>query len=473
TREGVMCKRVLRQAVIIFILVSAASAQELWIGKDGSIRNIDARGIVAGEGYVYLATAKELYKTDDEKGKWEEIFSLPSGENEIGCVGAVSRTIYIGTKRGLFRSRDGGKSWRNVFKTIIPGKNNVLCMELSKYNPAAIALGTERGIFLSEDSGSSWRDISYNLRNKPIKCIGLSKDAIYAGGDDGLYVKRFGGILWERLFVKSALDKNTEEEPAEPLEVDGEAAAINCIMFKASRLYIGNGRSILYSDNGGKAWSYFSQSGLGGTINYILASRKSEKLYCATSKGIYEFDFDKAAWSELYKGMDKAAAVRSVIFDRDNEKSLWAVTSAGLYRIESGRYAGEQYIDVERNLKSLRIVFNGEPAIRELQQAALRFNEVDPEKIKKWRSESKARALLPKVSFGIDRNTTDLWHWEGGSTTKPDDDILRPGRDSIDWGATLNWELGDLIWSDDQTNIDVRSRLTIQTRDVNISILII
>jgi hypothetical protein len=31
--------------------------------------------------------------------------------------------------------------------------------------------------------------------------------------------------------------------------------------------------------------------------------------------------------------------------------------------------------------------------------------------------------------------------------------------------VSVSWELGDLIWSDDQTNIDVRSRLTTQLRN--------
>jgi len=31
--------------------------------------------------------------------------------------------------------------------------------------------------------------------------------------------------------------------------------------------------------------------------------------------------------------------------------------------------------------------------------------------------------------------------------------------------VSLSWELADLVWGDDQTNIDVRSRLTVQLRN--------
>ena len=68
------------------------------------------------------------------------------------------------------------------------------------------------------------------------------------------------------------------------------------------------------------------------------------------------------------------------------------------------------------------------------------------------------------MRIGIDRDTSDLWHWEGGSTTKTDDDILRRGKDTVDWDLTLSWDLGDLIWNNDQTSIDTRSKLMVQLR---------
>ena len=73
--------------------------------------------------------------------------------------------------------------------------------------------------------------------------------------------------------------------------------------------------------------------------------------------------------------------------------------------------------------------------------------------------------MLPQLSIGFDRNSADLWHWEGGSTTKADDDILQRGRDTIDWDISLSWDLGELIWNEDQTSIDVRSRLLVELRD--------
>ena len=109
--------------------------------------------------------------------------------------------------------------------------------------------------------------------------------------------------------------------------------------------------------------------------------------------------------------------------------------------------------------------FTGEPEIGEVQEAAIKYAEVEPEKIILWRKQAAKKAFLPKVSTSVNRDTSDLWHWESGSSTKAYDDVLMRGRDTIGWDVTLSWDLGELIWNADQTNIDVRSRLMVELRD--------
>ena len=179
---------------------------------------------------------------------------------------------------------------------------------------------------------------------------------------------------------------------------------------------------------------------MAGIINYLVVSKRSDKLYCATTKGVFEFMPDKSRWLELYKGMNKVFNISRIIFDGEEEKSLWALAEKGVYRLEGGRYMQDQYIDVEKGLKTLKIIFDDEPAFKELQQAALRFAEVSPDKITNWRREARIRALLPKVSFGIDSGsstTAEIYT----SATK---DYVITGPDDITSGfdVSVSWELG-------------------------------
>jgi len=143
----------------------------------------------------------------------------------------------------------------------------------------------------------------------------------------------------------------------------------------------------------------------------------------------------------------------------DNLNNLYAATQRGLFKAELSNTQGSEGTD------AISLYPQGEPEINDVQRAAMKYAEVEPEKIKLWREQARKKAVLPKLSIGIDRNTSDLWHWEGGSTTKTEDDVLRRGRDSIGWDVTLSWDLDELIWSEAQTSIDVRSRLMVELRD--------
>ncbi len=449
--------------LVLFYAVPV-SAQEIWAGKDGNIRNVDTKAMIADEGGMYLATRTEIYRASDTGNKWESIFSVPAGENEVTCLGGRSNNILVGTRRGLYRSQDRGSHWKNVFRTITPDKNNVLAIAVSKYNPKKVLIGTARGVFISEDEADRWQDISGVLKNRQITCVAVNKDFLYVCGDDGLYFKKAKEEDWERIYVKSAQEKAEMVDSSDFVESEErDIQVISGLVLSGSRLYIGVGKKLLYSDDEGKNWNALSVSGLGGAINYILISKKGDKLYCATTKGVFEFAKDKERWVELYKGMDKVSGVSSLMFGDEEEKSLWALTEKGLYHLEGGKYLEDQYIDVERNLKSLKIVFDNEPTFQELQQAAIRFAEVSPEKIRNWRDQARLRALLPKVSFGLDNNSSTTSEIYTSATR----DYIVTGPDDLNSGldVSVSWELGDLIWSDDQTNIDVRSRLMVQLRN--------
>ncbi|MDP3729976.1 MAG: hypothetical protein Q8R14_00420 [Candidatus Omnitrophota bacterium] len=454
-------------ALLISISLGAAVAQDAWVARDIAGKNMELKTAILNQDVLYIATKSVLYKTKDAKDRWESVFTIPAGgNNEINCIAGRAKTIFIGTKHGLFRSEDYGASWKKVFKTILADRNNITYIELSKHNRFKVLIGTERGIFLSEDLGNKWQEISGGLKDTPVRCLALNKELMYAGTESGLYVMRPDSDGWQRAFVRSAGEKSEAEEPGEYAYEESEKdMSIRCIAINDSRVYVAYDKDILYSDDGAKSWNSFSNDGLKGSVNYILISPKNKTMHCATAKGVFEFSDEKARWLELYRGMTKSLIVNRLIFAGEDEKVLLAVTDKGLYSFEGGDYMIDKYPDIERSVKTLKIILDGEPTFKELRDAAIKYAEVSPEKIKKWRAESKVSALLPKVSFGADRNTTDLWHWESGSSTKTGDDVLVPGQDSVDWGATVSWELGNIIWNDDQTNIDVRSRLMVQLRN--------
>lgn len=121
-----------------------------------------------------------------------------------------------------------------------------------------------------------------------------------------------------------------------------------------------------------------------------------------------------------------------------------------------------EYESIDIELENLLELFKSEPSINEVQEAAVRYAEVYPEKIRDWRRAANISALLPRISLGIDRNKADTYEIYTSSTQQYI--VEGPSRDSDGWDITLIWSLGDLIWNDDQAEIDARSTHMVQLR---------
>jgi hypothetical protein len=143
----------------------------------------------------------------------------------------------------------------------------------------------------------------------------------------------------------------------------------------------------------------------------------------------------------------------------DKQHNLYAACDRGLFKTKIGYLVNGN--DAQDNTISL--YYKNEPPIKEVQQVAIKYAEVEPEKIMRWRKQAKIKSLLPKLTVGLDRSESTNYEIYTSQTTRYV--YEGPHDKSNGWDVTLSWELGDLIWSDDQTNIDVRSRLTVQLRD--------
>ncbi len=284
--------------VILFLSTSlvSANAQDAWVARGGSVKSMELKTAISNKDTLYIATKNVLYKAKDAKDRWESVFTIPSGgDNEINCIAGRAKVIFVGTKHGLWRSEDYGANWKKVFRTVLADRNNITYIELSKHNRFKVLIGTKKGIFLSEDLGNKWQEISGGLKDSPVRCLALNKELIYAATESGLYVMRPDVEGWQRSFVRSA-GENNEYEKAQVYDYEDaeKDMSIRCIAINDSRVYIAYDQDILYSDDGAKSLNNFPSDSLKGTINYILISSKDKKMYCATTKGVFEFSPDHA-----------------------------------------------------------------------------------------------------------------------------------------------------------------------------------
>ncbi len=105
---------------------------------------------------------------------------------------------------------------------------------------------------------------------------------------------------------------------------------------------------------------------------------------------------------------------------------------------------------------------SAEPSIQQVHRMTIAYAELSPGKIRNWRALARLRAFVPSFSVGLNQNRdANIVSSTTAGVTKFS---VGPDRRTHSLNFGFSWDLGDFIWSPDQTAIDVRSRLTTQLR---------
>ena len=410
---------------------------------------------------IYIGTNNSILRTEDGGRAWVNLLFIKGGNKSVNFIlfdPQDMNSLYAATGNGLFCSQDRGLNWKRVFQ----GKNSFEtdCTSVA-VAPYGIYLGTKGGLFVSLDKGHTWHKEAGGLGKSSILNIAYNPketNSLYVACVEGIYRTQDCAKAWERIFVAhSREEENGPEEINSDQDEEQRVSGIKyiaCDPDNADQLYLATKTGIFSSQDRGKTWNAVSSFGLlSQDAGFLLVADKT-RIYAAVGSGIFIYRSER--WQELSFNL---FAGKINFLNTDAQNNLYAACDRGLFKTSPIN------LNEQGTGNIISMYYKGEPSINELQEAAIRYAQVEPEKIKTWRDKAARKALLPQVSIGVDRNTTDLWHWEGGSTTKPDDDALQRGRDSVDWDITLSWDLGELIWNPDQTSIDVRSRLMVELRD--------
>ena len=186
--------------------------------------------------YYVAAASGGVWKTDNSGNTYYPVFDS-QGSYSIGCVTIDPNNdniIWVGTGEnnnqrsvaygdGVYKSEDGGKSWKNMglknsehIGNIIvhPGNSNIIYV--AAYGPLW-SEGGERGVYKSIDGGKTWERILFVSDNTGIAEIRMDPrdpKTIYAsahqrrrhvftyiggGPESGIYKTTDGGKTWNKI----------------------------------------------------------------------------------------------------------------------------------------------------------------------------------------------------------------------------------------------------------------------------------
>ncbi|PIQ87895.1 MAG: hypothetical protein COV73_01715 [Candidatus Omnitrophica bacterium CG11_big_fil_rev_8_21_14_0_20_43_6] len=409
---------------------------------------------------IFAAQSGNILKSDNSGKSWRRVLGIRGFLRNINNMVMDENNpniIYAATDNGLYRSRDAGERWERVFRGKNSRQNQCTAIGMSGQ---LILVGTSSGLFISQDGGRSWDAQKMGSASAGIFNIDFSQGenkTIYLAAENGVFKSLDHGQSWENIFDGFTVQKDEEQPITQEEDIPERQSSIRFIKADKNNinlLYLSSAKGVYRSLNQGKSWDKLSEYGLLNPDVKMLCLSDKLGILAVTSSGVFAFRNER--WQEISFGL---AAGKLNFIALDYLDNIYIAAEKGIYRLSQSKgfdFSGISLI--EEYLKS-------EPEIRKVQEAAIKYAEVSPLKISQWRKEASRKAWLPQIRIGLDRNSTDLWHWEGGSTTKSDDDILRRGKDTLDWDVSLSWDLGDLIWNEAQTGIDVRSKLMVELRD--------
>lgn len=155
---------------------------EQWNG----LRNLKhaVMAVIQGpQGYVWYGTEGDgaYYSMDDRESFSSANSGLTHGTTvkdmvHVSGTSGASARLYAGTKKGIYRSDNGGQDWSKITTDDFVG-SNISCLALhpdSDGTDDILYAGTERaGVWVSTDSGSNWDNPSNGLESLNIRDVAV------------------------------------------------------------------------------------------------------------------------------------------------------------------------------------------------------------------------------------------------------------------------------------------------------------
>jgi len=131
-------------------------------------------------------------------GSFEHVHAL--------AMDAEGKSLFLGAHTGLFRSADGGRSWRKVALSAKHDHLDVMAIAPDLKDPLIIYVAThEAGVVKSTDGGITWKEINAGLGGLDVHGLAIDPNppqklhAAVREKGEGIYRTTDGGGKWTRV----------------------------------------------------------------------------------------------------------------------------------------------------------------------------------------------------------------------------------------------------------------------------------
>jgi hypothetical protein len=429
-RSRQVCGALLFKLLLLSICSPGSVRAETFV-KIGGIEDSRIRAVAISKidpAYIAVASDNRLYLSRDAGSRFITAASVTDEWiNHIELDPETGRTVYLAGSRNGYRVNE-------TIEKIFTADESQELLFMGRHRDKLFA-GTSTGLYFTEQKLINWQSLP-GIRNESVFSMEARGGDIYFVCDSGVYLYQTDGTLKRQFAARGT----GETSGLTPYQLKTDALA-------EDRLWLCTSKGVYVSENRGDVWKRFYIDGTGNAATYCLAQfpLDGKHFYLCSDAGFFKVTIASGQARPLFQGLP-TSNIRWA--DVSAEGDVYLATDQGLFRQQQA-----EFVDLPQQT-GLADLLKGEPSIHEVQEAAMRYNSVHPDKTGNWRKRLKYRALLPDVDVDYDKTI--------GSSFTSSGYYYAQG--PYDWGISLSWDMSDLIWNSFEDDIDNRTKLTTQLR---------
>jgi photosystem II stability/assembly factor-like uncharacterized protein len=270
-------------------------------------------------GAFYFTCEQGVGQSTDLGATWSKVNGgLPTTE-VTALGGASTSSVFVGTSAsGVFHLADGATSWADASTGL--SATIVVALAADPTSPSTLwAAVRNGGVFRSTDGGATWKNTAQpgSTTGSSVNSIAVSRSgAAYVANDIGLFRSTDGGTTWAS--SKSGIPGSY---------VLGVAADPT----NANNLWAGGPDALYRSTNAGSSWTKTSLLD-GSVLAFAFDAKTPSTLYAGSSNGLYRSTDSGATWAmptNVTGGFGYFGTVNAIVVDPSNSRNVYAGTANG------------------------------------------------------------------------------------------------------------------------------------------------